>query len=86
MVQHHLEKQIQESEDARRLAIRAMFEMKFYAKELSEKYGMEIALARTPAETTAQRFAVSDLLHKEYRRCAEPIIKGNVNESHEAHL
>ncbi len=81
MVQHHTGKQIYESEDARRLAIRAMFELKFYAKELSEKYGMEIALARTPAETTAQRFAVSDLLHAEYRTCAEPIIKGNVPEA-----
>jgi hypothetical protein len=81
MVQHHTGKQIYESEDARRLAIRAMFELKFYAKELSEKYGMEIALARTPAETTAQRFAVSDLLHAEYRKCAEPIIKGNVPEA-----
>ncbi len=81
MVQHHTGKQVHESEDARRLAIRAMFEMKFYAKELSQKHGMEIALARTPAETTAQRFAVSDLLHKEYRQCAEPIIKGNVPEA-----
>ncbi|NJD78843.1 MAG: anaerobic ribonucleoside-triphosphate reductase, partial [Candidatus Methanoperedens sp.] len=81
MVQHHIGKQVYESEDARRLAIRAMFEMKFYAKELSQKYGMEIALARTPAETTAQRFAVSDLLHKEYRKCSEPIIKGNVKEA-----
>ncbi len=81
MVQHHMGKQIYESEDARRLAIRAMFEMKFYAKQLSEKYGMEIALARTPAETTAQRFAVSDILHAEYRKCAEPIIKGNLKEA-----
>ncbi len=81
MIQHHTGKQVYESEDARRLAIRAMFELKFYAKELSEKYGMEIALARTPAETTAQRFAVSDLLHPEYKKCAEPIIKGNVPEA-----
>lgn len=81
MIQHHVGKQIYESEDARRLAIRAMFELKFYAKELSEKHGMEIALARTPAETTAQRFAVSDLLHAEYKKCAEPIIKGNVPEA-----
>jgi anaerobic ribonucleoside-triphosphate reductase len=81
MVEYHTGNQMHESEDARRLAIRAMFEMKFYAKELSEKNGMEIALARTPAETTAQRFAVSDLLHKEYRECAEPIIKGNVKEA-----
>jgi anaerobic ribonucleoside-triphosphate reductase len=81
MIQHHIGKQVYESEDARRLAIRAMFELKFYAKELSEKHGMEIALARTPAETTAQRFAVSDLLHTEYKKCAEPIIKGNVPEA-----
>jgi anaerobic ribonucleoside-triphosphate reductase len=81
MVQYHTGKQMHESDEARRLAIRAMFEMKFYARELSEKHGMEIALARTPAETTAQRFAVSDLLHKEYRKCAEPIIKGNVREA-----
>lgn len=81
MIQHHTGKQIYESEDSRRLAIRAMFELKFYAKELSEKHGMEIALARTPAETTAQRFAVSDLLHAEYKKCAEPIIKGNVPEA-----
>lgn len=81
MVQHHTGKQVHESEDARRLAIRAMFEMKFYAKELSQKHSMEIALARTPAETTAQRFAVSDILHNEYRKCAEPIIKGNVPEA-----
>jgi anaerobic ribonucleoside-triphosphate reductase len=81
MVQHHTGKQIHENDEARRLAIRAMFEMKFYAKELSEKHGMEIALARTPAETTAQRFAVSDILHREYRKCAEPIIKGNVPEA-----
>lgn len=78
MVQYHTGKQMHESEDARRLAIRAMYEMKFYAKELSKKHGMNIVLARTPAETTAQRFAVSDLLHKEYRKCAEPIIKGDV--------
>ncbi len=81
MVQHHTGKQMHESEDARRLAIRAMYEMKFYAKELSKQHGMELALARTPAETTAQRFAVSDLLHAEYRKCAEPIIKGNVPEA-----
>lgn len=81
MVQHHTGREIHESEDARRLAIRAMYEMKFYAKELSRKHGMEIALARTPAETTAQRFSVSDLLHREYRPFAEPIIKGNVHEA-----
>ncbi len=78
MVQHHMGKQMHESEASHKLAIRAMYEMKFYAHELSEKHGIRIALARTPAETTAMRFAVSDLLHKEFRECAEKVIKGDL--------
>jgi len=83
MVQHHTGFQLHESQQALKLAVRAMYEMKFHAKKLSEKYNMEIALARTPAETTAQRFAVSDLLHREYRKCAEPVIKGNLAKARE---
>lgn len=83
MVQYHTGKQIHESEDARRLAIRTMYEMKFYAKKLSDENDIEIALARTPAETTAQRFAVSDLLHKEYKKYAEQLVKGNLKETFE---
>ncbi len=78
MVQHHTGKQMHESEDARKLAIRAMYEMKFHAQELSKKYGITISLARTPAETTAMRFAVSDLLHKEFKENAEKVIKGDL--------
>jgi ribonucleoside-triphosphate reductase len=83
MVQHHTGSQIHESRDALRLAVRVMYELKFYARELSEKHGMEIALARTPAETTCQRFAVSDLLHKDYRYCAETVIKGDLKTAKE---
>ncbi len=78
MVQHHTGKQMHESEEARKLAIRAMYEMKFYAQELSKKYGITISLARTPAETTAMRFAVSDLLHKEFKNHAVKVIKGDL--------
>ncbi|RLG22607.1 anaerobic ribonucleoside-triphosphate reductase [Methanosarcinales archaeon] len=78
MVQHHTGYQLHESRDALKLAVRAMTEMEFYARELSEKHKMEIALARTPAETTVQRFAVSDLLNREYREYAVRTIKGNV--------
>ncbi|MCL7413048.1 MAG: anaerobic ribonucleoside-triphosphate reductase, partial [ANME-2 cluster archaeon] len=63
---------------ARQLSIRAMYEMEFYSRELSEKYDIEIALARTPAETTCQRFAVSDMLHNEYKEFAEVVIKGDL--------
>lgn len=90
MVQYHTGYQIHESPAAYKLAIRAMFEMKMHAQKLSQETGMEIALARTPAETTAQRFAVSDLLHKEYADKAEFTIKGDLkaakqkfNETHD---
>ncbi|MDD4497093.1 MAG: anaerobic ribonucleoside-triphosphate reductase, partial [Methanosarcinaceae archaeon] len=78
MVQYHTGYQMHESPEAYKLAIRAMFEMKMYAQKLSQDTGMEIALARTPAETTAQRFAVSDLLHREYAEKAEAIVQGDM--------
>ncbi|MHC1570675.1 MAG: anaerobic ribonucleoside-triphosphate reductase [Methermicoccaceae archaeon] len=78
MVQHHTGYQLHESKDAFKLAVRAMTEMEFYARELSREHGMELALARTPAETTVQRFAVSDLLLDEYREHALRVVKGDV--------
>jgi ribonucleoside-triphosphate reductase (formate) len=78
MVEHHTGRQLHESKDAFRLAIRAMTEMELYAKELSREHGMTIALARTPAETTGQRFAVADLLDQRYRKHAMKVIKGNL--------
>jgi ribonucleoside-triphosphate reductase len=67
-----------ESKESWKLAVRAMTEMEMYAKELSSRHDMTIALARTPAETTAQRFAVSDLIHEEFRECAEKVVKGDL--------
>jgi len=78
MVQHHTGKQLHESKAAFKLAIRAMTEMELYAKELSQKNNMTIALARTPAETTGQRFAVADLLDKRYHNFAVKVIKGDL--------
>jgi len=79
MVQFHTGKQMHESKEAWKLAVRAMTEMEIYARKLSEQHGMTIALARTPAETTAQRFAVSDLIHEEFRECAERVVKGDLD-------
>jgi anaerobic ribonucleoside-triphosphate reductase len=78
MVQFHTGHQMHESKEAWKLAVRAMTEMEMYAKELSSRHGMTIALARTPAETTAQRFAVSDLIHEEFREYAESVVKGDL--------
>ncbi len=78
MVQHFTGAQLHESDDAFRMAVRTMTEMELYARELSEKHNMTLALARTPAETTGQRFAVADLLHREYHDEAVRVIKGNL--------
>ncbi|MFA5332569.1 MAG: anaerobic ribonucleoside-triphosphate reductase [Methanoregula sp.] len=78
MVQHHIGKQTHESKAAFKLAIRAMTEMELYARELSKKNNMTLALARTPAETTGQRFAVADLIDKRYHDMAAKVIKGDL--------
>jgi ribonucleoside-triphosphate reductase len=80
MVQHHTGKQLHESREAFRLAIRAMTEMELYGRELSRRNNMTIALARTPAETTGQRFAVADLLDRRYHDFAKAVIKGDLDE------
>ena len=53
MVQHHIGKQTHESKAAFRLAVRAMTEMELYARTLSEKNHMTIALARTGRDDRA---------------------------------
>lgn len=78
MVQHHTGSQLHESREAFVLAVRAMTEMEIYARELSKRHHMTIALARTPAETTGQRFSVADLLNKKYRDSAKKVIKGDL--------
>lgn len=78
MIQHHIGSQLHESKEAFRLAVRTMTELEMYAKELSGKLNMTIALARTPAETTGQRFGVADLIDKRFRNSAEKVIKGDL--------
>lgn len=79
MVQHHTGLQLHEGDKAFHLAIRALTELELYAKELSQKHGMTIALARTPAETTGQRFSVADLINKDFRKYARNVVKGELD-------
>ncbi len=81
MVQHHTGSQMHESKAAFKLAVRAMTEMEQYAKKLSQENNMTLALARTPAETTGQRFAVADLLDKRYHDAAARVIKGDLTDA-----
>ena len=81
MVLYHYGKQMHEDKGALKLAIRAMTEMELYANELSEREGMEISFSRTPAETTAQRFAVADLLNNEFKDKALRVVKGDIEQA-----
>lgn len=70
-------KQLHESDEAVKLAERVMSELKLYCYELSDQFGFKIALARTPAETVAQRFAVLDLLDSRYQEQSFKVLKGD---------
>lgn len=68
-------------EDVLEFGKQIMEQMREYAKLLSEFNNMTIVLARTPAETTAQKFAVCDLLSEKHKEKAIELIKGNVKEA-----
>jgi len=72
--------QLHESKEAQKMALRIILDLNKYATEASKKEGFEVAVARTPAETTAQRFAVSDLLNEEISEIARKYVKGDVEE------
>ncbi|NIR87399.1 anaerobic ribonucleoside-triphosphate reductase [Candidatus Bathyarchaeota archaeon] len=79
MAQWHTGYQLHEHPDAIRILVRLILEMQKYREELQEKSGVKIGLARTPAESTAQRFAVADLLTERYRNKAEKLVKGDLD-------
>jgi anaerobic ribonucleoside-triphosphate reductase len=79
MAQYHTGRQLHESDDSVKLAVRAVLEMKKHLRHLHEETGMKLALARTPAESCAQRLAVCDLLSEELRDKARGIVKGDLN-------
>ena len=81
MVQYFTGSQLHESQDAVRLALRLLLDMERYRKGLEMQTGMKIRLARTPAESTAQTFAVADLVSPKYRKAAQTVIKGDLKEA-----
>ena len=77
MVEHFTCEQLHESENSRDLAKSILAQMSEYCKMASDTYNMKIVLARTPAETTAQRFAVCDMMDDRYKGFAELTVKGD---------
>jgi ribonucleoside-triphosphate reductase len=78
MVQYFTGTQLHESPDAVRLAVRLLLEMEKFRKGLEAKNGFKIMLARTPAESTAQTFAISDLISPNYKQMAKTVVKGDL--------
>ena len=81
MAQYHTGYPLHENAESIKILVKLILEMQKYKKVLEEKSGYKIALARTPAESTAQRFAISDLITNEYRANAEKLVKGNLGQA-----
>jgi ribonucleoside-triphosphate reductase len=78
MLQYFTGEQIGEGPEAIKIGKYVLSEMNRYCKMMSDLHGLKIVLARTPAETVAQKFAVSDLLNEEFREKAIKCIKGDL--------
>jgi ribonucleoside-triphosphate reductase len=81
VVKHITGSWLHEDKQAQRIGLRICLELKKYCEHLSEKHGMPIVLSRTPAETTAQRFATVDLLNwiEEGNDPAEFVCQGDLS-------
>ncbi len=79
MAQWHTDYQLHEHPEAVKILVKLILNMQKYKKELEERSGLKLALARTPAESTAQRFATADILRDDYRNKAEKLVKGDLN-------
>jgi ribonucleoside-triphosphate reductase (formate) len=80
-VQAMTRKQLHESKEALDLGLKLVAALNLYCGKVGHESGLQIALARTPAETTAQRFAVSDLIN--YPEYARKYVKGNLKVAEE---
>jgi ribonucleoside-triphosphate reductase len=79
MAQWHTGYQLHEHLEAIKILVKLILEMQRYKEVLEEKSGLKLALARTPAESTAQTFATADLLTDDYRSNAEKLVKGDLD-------
>ncbi|MBD3188648.1 anaerobic ribonucleoside-triphosphate reductase [Candidatus Bathyarchaeota archaeon] len=77
MVQYHTGEALHESQNSVRLALRVLVEMERVRKRFVKETGLSFAIARTPAESTASRFAVLDLIHYPYQ--ANTTVKGDTS-------
>ncbi|MFA4870919.1 MAG: anaerobic ribonucleoside-triphosphate reductase [Pedobacter sp.] len=78
VVRHYTGKSMHESVKSFELGQYLCLEMKSIIQEKAKEHNMNLVFARTPAETTAQRFAVADILDPTYTKSAMKIVSGDV--------
>lgn len=78
LVESHIGSQLHENKEAWKFGVWLIYTLKEYVGKLAKENNLKISLARTPAESTAQRFAVADLLDKRYKDVAIKHIKGDI--------
>ncbi|HID91413.1 TPA: anaerobic ribonucleoside-triphosphate reductase [Candidatus Bathyarchaeota archaeon] len=78
MVQHFTGHQLHGNRDALKVALRLLVDMEKHRRELVERTGMNIRLARTPAESSAQRLATADLCSPDFREMTKRVVKGDL--------
>jgi anaerobic ribonucleoside-triphosphate reductase len=81
MAQYHTGYQLHENAEAVKILVRLILEMQKYKKVLEKQSGYKLSLARTPAESTAQTFAIADLITDRYRDNAEKLVKGDAEKA-----
>jgi anaerobic ribonucleoside-triphosphate reductase len=81
MAQYHTGYQLHENPEAVKILIKLILEMQKYKKVLEQRSGYKISLARTPAESTAETFAIADLITDRYRSKAEKLVKGDIEKA-----
>ncbi len=77
MVQYHTGQALHESPNSLRFGLRVLVEMEKIRKQFSREHGLNFAIARTPAESTASRFALLDLVH--YPNQSIGVVKGDTS-------
>lgn len=75
LVQFHAGREMHETREALRFALKVIAHMKLAADRLGREHGMRFVLEQTPAESTAYRFAKLDL--KYFCEAASRVVKGN---------
>jgi len=75
LVQFHTGKQLHESEDALRFGLKVVAALNLKCKELSSRYGINLVLEESPAESAGYRLAKLDM--KYWPGQTTSVIKGN---------